>query len=255
MVIGSKIYHKEKIYSSLEWAKSELSNVPDGTLFLADFHEYTRGRQGRIWKSYPGQLIMTFVLKPKISLDNLEFRLNHLNMAISLGILEPLKKFNVGLKWPNDFVLNNKKLGGVIFESVFKDKKLEGIVVGFAINVNNIIPESDELFPIATSLKMALGKEIDEENLFKLLLEGLNNFYKGWLNGEFQKIFNSWKNVQLYLNRDITIHKKDGAVVVGIFYDLLTNGDLVLKNKKNEKENIPFYVVEALEKSCKFRKN
>lgn len=245
-MIGSKIYHKEKIYSSLEWAKSEISTVPDGTLFLADFHEYTRGRQGRIWKSYPGQLIMTFVLKPKISLDNLEFKLNHLNMAISLGILEPLKKCNVGLKWPNDFVLNNKKLGGVIFEAVWKNKNLEGIVVGFAINANNVIPCSDELYKIATSLKMRPGKTIDEKKIFSELLSGLNKFYQKWLDGEFDKIFALWKSAQLYLNRDITIHKKDGSTVEGIFFDLLTNGDLVLKTIKNENENIPFYIVENI---------
>jgi BirA family transcriptional regulator, biotin operon repressor / biotin---[acetyl-CoA-carboxylase] ligase len=245
-MIGNKIYHKEKIYSSLEWAKSELSNVPDGTLFLADFYEYTRGRQGRIWKIYPGQLIMTFVLKPTIRLEDLDFKLNHLNMAISLGILEPLKKFGVGLKWPNDFVLNYKKLGGVLFETVWEDKKVAGVVVGFALNVNNIIPKTDELFKTATSLKMFFNKNVDEKNLFSELLSSLNEFYQKWSQNKFNEIFESWKSAQVYLNQELTIHKKDGFVACGIFSDLLPNGDLVLKNKNNDVENIPFCTVERV---------
>jgi BirA family transcriptional regulator, biotin operon repressor / biotin---[acetyl-CoA-carboxylase] ligase len=244
MFIGSKIYHNKKVYNSLEWAKNEISTAPDGAVFLADFHEYTRGRLGRIWKSDPEQLIVTFILKPQLNLENLEYRLNHLNMAISLGILEPLKKFEVGIKWPNDFVAKANKVGGVIFESVWKNKKLEGIVVGFAINVNNIISESDDLFNIATSLKMIVGKNIDKENLFTQLLESLNKFYRIWLNSDFDKIFSSWKNEQIYLNKNITIHKKDGVIASGLFKDLSKNGDLVLQISEKEVDIIPFYIVE-----------
>jgi BirA family transcriptional regulator, biotin operon repressor / biotin---[acetyl-CoA-carboxylase] ligase len=244
MIIGNKIYHKKKVYSSLEWAKQENSNAPDGALFLADIHEYTRGRLGRIWKFDPEQLTVTFILKPQISLDNLEFKLNHLNMAISLGILEPLKKFGTGLKWPNDFVISSKKICGVIFESVWKNKKLEGIVVGFGINANNIISESDDLFKTATSLKMVTGKDIDKKSLFASSLESLNKFYKIWLECDFDEIFSSWKNEQIYLNKKISVHKKDGTIASGLFKDLSKNGDLVLQISEKEEETIPFYIVE-----------
>ena len=65
MIIGNKIYHKKKCFNSLQWAKEEIEYAPDGSVFLADEHEYTKGRQSRIWKHYPGQLLVTILLKPK----------------------------------------------------------------------------------------------------------------------------------------------------------------------------------------------
>jgi len=113
MIVGSKIYHKSRCYNSIEWAKNEIDKAPDGAIFIADEHEYTRGRQGRIWKNYPGQLFITILLKPEnlkdIEQQDLSVRLNQLSMALCLGILEPLKAYGVSLKWPNDFIFKEKK--------------------------------------------------------------------------------------------------------------------------------------------------
>ncbi len=249
MIIGNKIYHKQKVYNSIEWAKSKIKTTPDGVVFFADVHEYTRGRQGRIWQQYPGQLLVTVLLKPKnlaqISKKDLELRLNQLNMAICLGILQPLKDFGIGLKWPNDFVYKSKKVGGLIFDLVWQADKLLGIIFAFAINVNNIIPEDDELYKIATSIRSILNKEVDEQELLQTLLVSLDKFYKKWLNFEFDQIYDLWKNEQIYLGKNIKIHKKDGRLVEGKFFDVLPNGDLVLECE-GHKKTISFYVVDNL---------
>ena len=271
MIIGNKIFHKKRVYNSIEWAKSQISTAPDGAVFLADVHEYTRGRQDRIWVRYPGQLLVTVLLKPKIlnqiAQQDLELRLNQLNMAVCLGILEPLKSYGIVLKWPNDFVfacdpkpppptkplqrpdrrrIISKKVGGMIFDLVWQADSLLGIIIGFALNVNSIISESDKIYKIATSIKTILNKEIDEKELLKNLLASLDKFYQKWLNFEFDQIYDLWKKEQFYLGKNIKVHKKDETLVQGIFQDVLPNGDLILEEQGGRKGKISFYVVENL---------
>lgn len=253
MIIGNKIYHKKKCFNSLAWAKSEINHVEDGSIFLVDVHEHTRGRSGRIWKFDPSQLIITLVLKPvnlyeifKTSSESLGCRINQLSMAISLGILQPLKKFNTKLKWPNDFLIDGKKIGGILGEVIWNGNSINGIIYGFAINVNNIIEPDDDLFKKATTLYQVLGKEIDKQILHQEIIQSMNFFYQRWLNLEFDQIFNEWKQSQFYLGKNVTVHNKDGSLQKGLFSDLLPNGDLVLE-LKNKKEIISFSLVENLE--------
>ncbi|MBD3231824.1 biotin--[acetyl-CoA-carboxylase] ligase [Candidatus Dependentiae bacterium] len=246
MIIGNKVYYRSKCYNSLQWAKSKIDSVEDGTIFLADFHEYTKGRQNRIWHFDTEQLIVTIVLKPQILNNDFSSLINYLAMAISLGILNPLKKFNAKLKWPNDFVIERKKIGGMLGEVVWKTKKPLGIIYGFAINVNNKIESNVEFSNKATSLYEILNEKIDKENLYNQVINSIDDFYKKWLNSEFEYIFNNWKKNQFYLGKYITIHKENGRIQKGILDDLLSNGNLILKIN-SKKKVIPFSVIENFE--------
>ena len=250
MIIGSKFYHKRKCHNSMEWTKSEIENAPDGAIFFADEHEVTRGRQGRTWRTYPGQLIITILLKPanlpEIEDNDLSLRFNQLSMAISLGILEPLKAYGINLKWPNDFVFKGKKIGGVLAETVWSGKKPQGVVFGFALNVNNVFEKSDELYKTSTSLKTVFKDQINENLLFRNLMENIDLFYKKWIDTRYSYIYKLWKRNQYYLGKQIAIHNKDGSLMQGLFLDLLPNGDMVLKDGDKEKL-ISFCMVENLE--------
>src|SRR5580700_4599408 len=109
MTIGSALYRTKTCTNSMTWAKNNIASAPDGSVFLADQLEVAQGRQGRTWGIRPGQLLITIVLKPEIlallSPEDLPIRLNQLNMALALGILDPIKEYGTKLKWPNDFVI------------------------------------------------------------------------------------------------------------------------------------------------------
>ena len=249
MIIGSKIFHKEKINNSLNWAKENIDNAPDGSLFLADFHELPKARQGRGWIFDKDQLAVTILLKPQnlnlIEQKDLPLRLNQLNMAMTLGILEPLRKFGIELKWANDFYCQGKKLGGLLSQIIWQDNKIAGIIIGFAINVNNKSPKLNQPRYKAISITDIVGKKINKELLFKEILESIDFYYKKWLNLEFNQIFISWKKNQDYINREVTVHKKDGEYVTGTFIDVLENGDMELK-KESEIIQISFHIIENL---------
>ncbi len=255
MKIGNKIFYQKKVYNSIAWAKENIRTAPDGAVFFADVHKYTRGRQGRIWQYDKDQLLTTILLKPTIlnqmKKSDLELRVNQLNMAMCLGVLEPLKDFGISIKWPNDFVYNGKngfkkKVGGILFELVWQGNNLLGVVFGFALNVNNVISKDSDIYDIAISLKSILGASIDKRVLFQNLLKSLNRYYEKWLDAEFSEIFYRWKNEQIYLSQNIKIHKKDKSLIKGKLVSFVKNGDLVLESK-SVKKTISFYMIEKIE--------
>ncbi|MFH1461598.1 MAG: biotin--[acetyl-CoA-carboxylase] ligase [bacterium] len=249
MVIGSKIFHKDKVFNSMDWAKENLETAPNGSVFIANFHEHTRGRQERTWVFDKDQLTATILLKPTnlnaISEKDLPLRLNQLNMAITLGILKPLRKFEIELKWANDFYYDGKKLGGILSQVEWQNNKIIGIIIGFALNVNNSSPQLAKEGYKAISIFEILNKKIDKEVLLKEIISSMNYFYNKWLHLEFNEIFVSWKQNQDYLNKQVTIHKKNGSLTSGTFINVLENGDIQIK-KGPEIIQIPFYFVENL---------
>lgn len=248
MIIGSKVYKIEESKNSMDLAKEYIDQAPDGALFLVKNLLSAHGRQGRDWALYKEQLCVTFLLKPdvsKISKKDLPLRLTQLNMAISLGILSALEKYNVKLKWPNDFMIENKKVGGMIIETVWSGNELRGIVVGVSINVNNVFEHVDELYEIATSLKQTLNKNFDIDVLQEKILKSIDDFYKKWCESKFDEIFNLWREKQFYKNKIIQIHQKDGNLISGFFHDVLPNGDLIFCQGDKEVA-IPFYLVEQI---------
>ena len=249
MAICCKVYRKEICHNSLEWAKEHIDDAPDGSIFLADHHEVTRGRQDRTWIQYKGQLLITILLKPNVihelSFDELPIRLNQLNMALSLGINEVLKSYGSVIKWPNDFSINGKKIGGMLMEVIWAGDRPKGMVLGFALNVNTIFMPDDDLFEWATSLEIATGSSVDKDSLLNSLCSSLDRYYERWQNKEFNELFKEWRNSQNYIGRELSVHKKDGSITQGIMSDVFENGDMVI-DCDGKKKIIPFFVVDSI---------
>lgn len=251
-MIGIKLYRTKSCADSMAWACQNLPEAPDGAIFIADCLERAKGRQGRVWIWQHGQLAVTVVLKPKIynvgSVEDLPIRLNQLNMAITLGIFEVLSEFGVGIKWPNDFILGDKKIGGLLFNVVWENNFPAGIIYGFAININNVFQPTDELFTIATSLKQELNKDFDIRTIYKKLLDSMNKFYQMWLDGQFDSIYKLWRRAQLNLGKQISFHMSDGSVIVGKMLQVMPNGDVILIDTVGRQQIIPFYSVQEVTK-------
>ncbi len=234
----------------MAWARSLIHEAPDGALFLADNYTHARGRQGRVWQIMPGQLMVTMILKPPLlkvmHADDFDVRLSQLNMAIALGIVSPLKQYGVSLKWPNDFVVDHKKLGGVLMQAVWENNSPCGLIVGFAINVNNTITPEHELYATATSVCMLSGSTVDMRALYKEIIANLDAWYAAWQQLAFGSIYKAWRQEQLYLGKQITVHQKDGSVCAGMAQQVMPNGDLVLALDGKKQQIISFYQVEEV---------
>lgn len=251
MNIGKKIYREHTVKNSMEWAKQHIQDAPDGAVFLADVLLSAQGRQGRTWQVSTGQLLVTFVLKPPqlatIPLDDFTIRLNQLTMALSLGILAPLKDYGVCLKWPNDFMVQGKKMGGMLVHTVWSSEHPFGLIVGFGLNINNEFAENDDLHSIATSLKTVTNSTIQLRPLYKHIIAELNFWYDLWQKNEFTLIYKSWKEALLpFLNNQVTIHQKDGSLLTGKAFQVLPNGDLLLLNAAQKSVTVSYHQVETI---------
>jgi len=198
-----------------------------GTVLLAEKQLAGKGRKDRTWQSARGLNLTFSVLLMKDVLSGIN--INHVNLAASLAVasaIENLHQLKTELKWPNDVLIDKKKVCGILTETSIKGTKIERVVIGFGINLNQIVFQGDFYFP-PTSLKLELKDDIDRENM---LAEILNNFEELLLDLESKPnvILNEWRNKCQMIGDKITITEND-KVKKGIFYDIDDNGYLLLK--------------------------
>ena len=163
-----KLIKLDAIDSTNEFLKgiSSKEALDNFTVVTAENQTKGKGQMGSVWNSQAGKnLIMSVLVKDLLKDINEIF---NLNIAVSLAVITALKKNNIpdlSIKWPNDILSANKKIGGILIENIIKSDGTILSIVGLGLNVNQT---NFEGLPKASSLAVVTGKEFDKE---KLLLE------------------------------------------------------------------------------------
>lgn len=182
--LGKKIYY-EPVMGSTNTRAMQLAEegAPHGTLVVTDRQDNGRGRRGRKWETPPGTAIaMTFLLRPKIRPNNASMLTIVAAMAVVRGI-EDETGLKVGIKWPNDIIINSKKVSGILTEMSAQIDYVNHIVIGIGINVQTEdFPE--ELRDIATSLYLELGRKINRAALIEKICEYFETYFRIFLQTE-----------------------------------------------------------------------
>lgn len=211
VIPSTNLYLKEN-YSKL----NNLSSV------VAHHQTNGRGRLGRVW-SDSDDLLMSILIKDDLDLEKIE----NLSLVICASIFKVLKKYlkNVKIKWPNDLLINGKKVCGILSESVISNK-LEALIIGFGINVNTKTFETD-LKTRATSMFLETNTLYDIEKLAYEVYNEFLNDYSSYLKGvkEYLKIC---KESSCLINKKIT-YLENGEERVSKVLDILENGHILLK--------------------------
>lgn len=153
LFIGKNVISLETIDSTNDYAKQLLSTQKptDGTLIIAKAQTKGRGQLGNIWQTESGKnLTVSYILYPNFLSPDKQF---YLNLAVALGIREFCESIcaeHVQIKWPNDILINGKKVCGVLIENALQGNKIEHSVIGIGININQA--EFNEHLPNATSI-------------------------------------------------------------------------------------------------------
>lgn len=201
-VLGQKIHYFEQLDSTQtkahEWARL---GADEGTLVLAEQQTEGRGRMGRKWHSPKGKgLWMSMILKPRIPLQFAP----QLTLVIAVALCRAIKQVTqlpVGIKWPNDLLIDGKKISGILSESIAEDEKPLYVVVGVGISAN--LREEDypeELRTVATSLQLELGKPVDRTVLLCQFMEELETLYELYHEQGFGPIKLLWEALSVSLN-------------------------------------------------------
>lgn len=199
---GQEIFYYEVTDSTNARAKQLAEEGhPNGTLAVAEKQEAGRGRRGRSWEAPAGSgIYMTLVLKPDIDPNHASMITLVAALAVSGAITKCTGKA-AGIKWPNDIVMNGKKVCGILTEMSAQFDYVNHIVVGIGINVHNEhFPE--EIGQTATSIFLETGEHINRAALIEEVLEQFEKYYEIYLKTEDLSGL-----VQEYNARLVNMHK------------------------------------------------
>ena len=204
--IGQKIEYKQLTHSTNDdaWAYFQ-NNQMDGIVIVSEKQQKGRGRRQSKWSSSPGNsLTFSFLLFPEISIEEIGILPLLTGISIVQGIYNSTK-IQVGLKWPNDIFLNEKKIGGILIESKTTESDL-GVVVGVGLNINESLADIPfELQNQATSLSLYTGKKYHREPILSLILNIFENLYFH----HWDKIIPLWENYCIHENKVVKFHSNN----------------------------------------------
>jgi BirA family biotin operon repressor/biotin-[acetyl-CoA-carboxylase] ligase len=227
--LGQTIHRFYQVTSTNELAKDmALLGAKEGTVIIAETQTKGRGRLGREWMSPEGGIWLSVILRPKLNAKDAP----KLTLIASLAVAQTINQlFNLRaeVKWPNDVLINAKKVCGILTEANTKGDTINFVVVGVGVNANielGSLPE--EVRQNATSLKHELKREINRELFLKTLLEKMEHYYFLLLKGKFNHILMEWKNLCGILNSYVEVTSLKEKVE-GWAVDVDENGALLIK--------------------------
>ncbi|MDI3528743.1 MAG: BirA family transcriptional regulator [Thermoanaerobacter sp.] len=234
--IGKNYIHKLVIDSTNNFAKEMASKVPDGTVIIAEEQTAGRGRLGRSWISQKGCGIwMSIILKPNIQPQE---ALN-LTQVAAISVVKAIEEvFHVEskIKWPNDIILNNKKVCGILTEMSSEIDKINYVIIGIGVNVNcDNFPE--ELKGKATSLYLETNSKVDRKKLTASILNNLEFYYNAYLQKGFEYIRPICIEKSITIGRQIKVIANEGEIE-GKAVTIDNNGSLVVETKEGKRLSI-----------------
>jgi BirA family biotin operon repressor/biotin-[acetyl-CoA-carboxylase] ligase len=210
-----------------------LEGAPEGTTVIADSQTAGRGRLGRNWMSEPGNGIwMSVLLMPQLHPTEVQT----LTLAASVAVckaLEPLKIKGLGIKWPNDILINGKKVCGILTELSAEDDRVVWVILGIGLNVNHV--EKDfppELSSSATSLRLnsEAGGNLDRSRLAAGILNNLEEVYNTYLQKGSSWVAEEWRRRNLTLGRMVRLTSRNEDIIA-MACDILPDGRLRVKKE------------------------
>ena len=226
--LGRKIYYFERVSSTMDVAMQlGAQNTPEGTLVIAESQSKGRGRLGRSWISpkYKG-IYVSLILRPKM----LPAQVSTLTLMAAVSICEAVRQtsgLEVQIKWPNDILMDNKKLGGILTELEAELDATNFVTIGIGLNVNNSRAELDNS---AISLREAAGHSFNRVELLREILRKIEKNYLILQKKGALAILEKWRSYNITLGRRVKVvcrkeHLEGEAV------DIDTDGGLLVRRE------------------------
>lgn len=235
-IIGKNVYSYNSIGSTNEAARRLAeSGAPEGTIVITDRQTRGRGRLGRSWHSPPGMaLFFSIILRPRIPFD----RAPGLSLVSALSICRVVEKIagvEPKIKWPNDCLIDNRKLAGILIEISAELDNIDYAVMGVGININNRKRD----FPMslrskAISLAIATGKDYNRVEILKEFLYEFEKDYQNFTRYGLRSMGPTLVERSSVLGKEITV-KFGKQRITGTVIGFDENGALRLKNKEGVK--------------------
>ncbi len=212
--LGRHIHLYDKLESTqIEAHRLVANGSGHGVLVIAEKQTSGRGRMGRPWHSPAGLGIwMSLVITPQISLTFAP----QITLLTAVALCRTIRKavqVDVGIKWPNDLLIGNKKISGILVESSGEDERIRYMVIGVGISCNLQVEDyPPELREKVTSLYIESGKIVDRTKLIAAFLHQFEELYNLYLEEGFAPIRTLWESLTVSLHQPITITNSQGRM-------------------------------------------
>ncbi len=223
-LLGKKVIHMNSTGSTNTVARQLAERgVEEGTVVIAEVLTHAKGRMGRTFITKHGGVWVSAILKPSID----PAHASSITLLAAVSVAKALRGagLEATIKWPNDVLVNGKKICGILTEMNAETDVVNFIILGIGVNVNNDLPQES-----ATTMKLELGHEVDRVKFLQSLLEILEKDYMVFKEEGFVPILWSWRRYSDTLGRMVEVTVQDG-VVRGLAQDVDEDGSLLLKMK------------------------
>ena len=223
------------VYESIDSTNAEctrlsLEGATHGTVVVADMQTAGRGRRGRSWESPAGDnLYFSLLLKPEIAPEKAPMLTLVMAVAVAWGIKQ-IAGQNADIKWPNDLVMQDRKVCGILTEMRMEQTQIDHVVIGVGINVRDR-SFSEELKDKATSLEAACGMEepISRKELLEAVLKAFEGLYDDFVAaGDLTTLQATYNSLLINLDREVTVLDPQGSYN-GIARGITGTGELMVE--------------------------
>ncbi len=226
---NTPIYKFESIDSTNKYGKELCKdNVENGTIILAESQTNGRGRLGNSWDSQKGKgLYYSIILHVKSSPNP-----HLITLFMSLALTDLLKDYSINakIKWPNDILIDGKKVCGILSELIIKPHG-RFIIVGIGVNLyQNLSDFREELKHKATSITLNTGSTIIKNFFINSLNTYIYEYYNHFLRGDFKEFLLKYKDRSSLLNKEICVRVHDN-MINGIVKGFSDNGNILIETK------------------------
>jgi len=205
--------------------KTNVSNVPDGTVIMAHYQFSGRGQMGNHWDSEPGKNLLTSIIyKPTFINGRNHFYISKIASLAVQSVLQAVVEEEVQIKWPNDIYIGSKKIAGMLIENEWSGKNVTTII-GIGININQTFFGTNTN---ATSCQLETHKEQDVRRILGELASALEYFYLKLRNNNLQEITDLYLEHLLYFNQ-LKTFRVNGNLVTGTIIDVKNTGELEVR--------------------------
>lgn len=235
---GYKALYYDQVTSTNDVAKEIARNSQEENLvIIARTQTHGRGRHGRQWVSPRGGIWLSILLRPRTT-QKVTARLTLITASAVIKAIQNTLGLEAEVKWPNDILLNGKKLCGILTETSTKEDVADYVIIGIGINANIDLDSFPATFQNSlTTLKHELSREIDSEKLITNLLQNFEQRYKRLQQGEWDALRIEWKSQARFLGKQVEV-TSFAEILAGKALDIDECGALIIRQENGELKKI-----------------
>jgi BirA family biotin operon repressor/biotin-[acetyl-CoA-carboxylase] ligase len=235
--IGKAIKYYDIVDSTNEIAcKLASEGAEEGTVILAGMQKTGKGRLGREWVSLRGGVWFSIILRPNIKPSEAA----RVTMIGGIGVTRTLEKFglNANIKWPNDVLIDGKKVCGILTEARTNENKLTYLVLGIGLNADFDLEDLPEnIRGNATTLRHEMGNDLQTQELLPCILWEIDKCYELLSSGNLAEIKEAWIKLSATLGKKVKILTSK-ETVEGIALDVDDSGALIVRTEAGDTQRI-----------------